>query len=636
MITKEKAQSLIEDAIQYEIKHSYYPQAIEIAEEAKELLSRDIEDQKDSILKFRIRETQAQKEQRIRLTNTVTSVAIEPVYTYWWDLWRVDGIGTSFDIEDQKVLETVKVKMSDYYDGLSLHRYTFETAFQFNKYDPNAWILFERENTFGKDGSATGANFYPVVYPTQSVLNFSMSKNGVDWVIFQEVITKTIELKGERKTIDVSDFWIYGAGFFWHYAEMPEELWGSLTEGEQDMFTDYVKVNLKHGGKEQTFLFTYQENGYTEVPAMPIGAYVSGSHKKQIRVTPIDTAIPVCRDLQRDKTYLDTTTALNTFPRLFEIIKPCGWKDADNHFCEGGLVGNMIPEDYKDKGGKFSDNTCPGCGGSGISSHTSEQDSIQIPYPEPGQEWPDLSKLSHREDANLELPKWLEEKIDKLTRKVMAVTLNQELFDQTQVVKTATEAGLNHNRLYNKLSPFAEHVAKIWGLQYRLAFQVYNQPEGKATMTYPADFAMKTIEQLELDYQRAVQSGLGYEVQWQIKCQILEKIHRNNPALVAEIKAFEKYRPFKDKTEQMALNIVQGRAVDDPQRILFENWTEVQEVVKEKLRNTESRFQDLAPDAQKTAIEEAVETVSGVIKYSGGIDLADEIKTAVGQAAPQE
>jgi hypothetical protein len=218
----------------------------------------------------------------------------------------------------------------------------------------------------------------------------------------------------------------------------------------------------------------------------------------------------------------------------------------------------------------------------------------------------------------------------------MTVTLNQELLDQTQVVKTATEAGLNHSRLYNKLSPFAEHVAKIWSLQIRLMFQVYKHPEGTATMTYPADFAMKTIEQLEQDYKRAVDSGLGYEVQWQIKCQILEKIHRNNPGLVAEIKAFEKYRPFKDKDETTALNIAQGRAVDDPQRIAFENWPEVKEIAKDRLKGTESRFQDLSIEAQKEAIRTAVEEVAGVIKYMATPNLADEITKAVGQAAPQE
>jgi hypothetical protein len=170
----------------------------------------------------------------------------------------------------------------------------------------------------------------------------------------------------------------------------------------------------------------------------------------------------------------------------------------------------------------------------------------------------------------------------------------------------------------------------------RLAAQTYEQKDAKAVMTYPADFAMKTVEQLENDYKLAVDSGLGYEVQWQIKCQILQKMHRNSPEMVEEIKSFEKYRPFKDKTEQAALNITQGRDVSDPQRILFENWPEVQEVIKTKLKGGESKFYQLSPEAQRNEIKAAIDVMTGAIIYPGAIDVADDIKKAMGAAASDE
>jgi hypothetical protein len=625
MINKEAAQTLIESTIEHGITHSYYKEAIEIAKEAQELNSRYKADQAEAIKRTRIRETEEQKEQRLELTETITSVALAPVYTYWEDVWRVDGIGKDIRSDSETIKDRVQQKMSEYYDGESLHRYAFKTALHYNKYDPNAWILFERETITGPQGEGADVNFYPIVWPCATVLNFHKGKNGVEWVIFKEVIKKQITVNKRVQEVDVSDFWIYGPGFFWHYAEMPDDVWSAMSEDERDMFADYERAFLSVGGDDIIFLIKYQENGFTEVPALPLGAYGSGRFNNVINVTPVDDAIPLLRDLQRDKSYLDVGVSLNVFTRLFMTVKRCKFKDAAHHECKGGVLQGITQDEYES--GKYRDNTCPNCKGDGWIKQDTEQGFVGVPFPEAGQEMLDLSKLIHKEKGDIEVVTMLMDKLDKASKRVMAVILNQEQYDSTSSVKTAMEVGLNHTRLYNKLSPFAEKVGRIWSLQHRLAFQAFNDPNGTGKMTYPADFAMKTVEQLQKEYRDAVESGQGYEVIWQIKCQILQKIHRNSPEMVDEIKAFERFRPFRDKPEQVQLSIVQGRAKNDPQRVLFENWPEIQEAVRIKL-GTE-KFHRQSYDRQKALIGDAVAMMIEKILYPEEIDFTSDIISAL-------
>ena len=70
-------------------------------------MSRDTEDQKKEITNYRIRETDALKSQRLRLTNTITSVALSPVYAYFEETKRADGI--KMEVVDGSPVASTKV-----------------------------------------------------------------------------------------------------------------------------------------------------------------------------------------------------------------------------------------------------------------------------------------------------------------------------------------------------------------------------------------------------------------------------------------------------------------------------------------------------------------------------------------------
>lgn len=592
-----KAYDELVELIKSGTKHEFHDECKVISDWGNMVLSTDSEDQKKEVLSYRIRETKEQKEQRLNLTNSITSVIANPIYNYFSEIKRVDGIHFEINHSDNKLQKEIEDKFEKYYANESLYDYLFDTILYYNKYDPNAWIIFERRNKLRTDGTIEDIELYPFEVLNQQAVDYSY-KNGI-----LESLTVCVSIKAKKTEgsgdVELLNYYKYIAGTTIHFAEQNNEA------ADNEVYEGYELLKFKNDSKEKSFWVKSFETNTTEVPAIRVGAYFSGKHKRKICETPIHPAKPVFSDLIRDKSHLDVTKVLHAIPRLFEYVKPCTHQSDEGVNCKSGYYGGIREEK----------SMCEGCQGVGYQLHTSEQDAIRLVWPKDANDVIDLQKLSHYEIMDLEVPKFLREEVQKAQQLAHLAVFNQEAFDKTATIKTATEINVNYSKIYNKLNPFANKIIEARELAVRVAFQYFDKGEDlMVNMAYPLDYKLKTTEELILDYQSATTAGMPYEAVSTILHDFMDKKYSNKPDVVKQMKAFEKFKPFKDKTTSEIQVILQSRAKDDYHRVLWENFDLIKQGIINDTDPKEVKFAEFKSTAQGELIKKEVEKMAQEIK----------------------
>lgn len=599
MITQQQGYEKLWNTIFYHVRHKYYDECIEIAEYAHMVNSYKAEDQKEEIFRYRKGESKAEKNQRVQITNPITQVPLGMVYSYLEEVYRTDGIKAKSDHDNTKVKELVDANFSDFYQGMSLHEYIHKTLLHFNRYDPNAWIIFS--------GNVVGENeaikIYPVLASCYEAIDFSMDYSGkLEYltVMFSRTEVNYSDRGVEERTFN--DFYLFGVGFTWHFAGTD----GNFKHERDYQAEGYERINIA----DDFFFAQVFDTGTMEVPAIRAGAYLSGYHEMKIAETFVEAARPILNDLMGEKSLFDTQKIIHIFPEKNEYVRPCSYEDEDDGICEYGIMSE-------------SGRRCPACNGSGKLMVTSEQQVKQFAWPDDKDQMFDLSKVSYYVERPINIVEFYERRIDKLTHLVNLVVFNQQSIDQAIfTAKTATEVTIQADKINNKLAPFAQRTALTWELAQRVAYQMYGNDNPEADMTHPSDYKLKTILELVKEYEDAKQAGLPQNVLWSISLDILRKQHRNSPEAVKEIEAFERWKPWREKSNEEVFFIIQNRSNTDPDRVLWENWGKVKEQIKIDLGG--NYFYLMPADQQRQMIAEQVGVLIEQIQYAGQTNLLDE------------
>ena len=108
----------VKEIVLFGTRHAKYDQTVSIANEARKLLTKSTKDQFKDLIKYRIRESEEQKKQRVRLTNTITYSCVAPSIAYAQEIKRADGIKRHVDAADTSQSK-VSAKYARYHKGQS-------------------------------------------------------------------------------------------------------------------------------------------------------------------------------------------------------------------------------------------------------------------------------------------------------------------------------------------------------------------------------------------------------------------------------------------------------------------------------------------------------------------------------------
>lgn len=552
----------------------YHEQAKAQANTLKKLLSIDSSDQKDMLLKYRIRETEEQKAQRVRLTNPVTAAAIAPVFSYLEEINRVVGIKREINLPNQNMMSSISAKLSNFYQGKSFEDYFFELSLYSAKYDPNSWLaILPIDN--GQE-----MNFYPLVFHSDQVIDVEKDGKGNTSVFTGEYT----ELIGEEL---LKTYYEFRAGSTIVVKEVAKD--------EQRDFLEWAEVTIRN---KKHVLFEYP-NTLTAPPVIQLGCYqkdLSGFYEAII--TP---AFPLVKDLIRDKSWLDTTKALHTFPRRASYVKECEYEGEQGQ-CVDGYV---INENGENAG------YCPSCHGTGKMVQTGEQDEIYLVMPQRAEQFVDLAKLTYSEKPDIAHPEFLRAEVDRAKIEIFRAVYNMETIDKTMTVQTATEIRVEYDKIYNKLAPFARLQSKAFSFIWRVCSEYMGVTGAIARKTYPQDYKLKSTNELLVDYQTAISANAPYAVTSEIYKDILYKENKDNPEYVRLMLALEKHRPWRDKKTEEVMVIIQGRSEQDIKRITWENWDDIISEIAETIPG----FADANYQTQKRIISNTANNLVSGISY---------------------
>lgn len=556
---------LINKVIADGYRNRYYARSVEIAEECRVIMG-DSKAQKEKLKDFTLMESDKEREQRQRLTNSVTAAALGPSLSYLDKVIRSDG-QTEIVEGNPTIREKLTQHFKKFYRGETLKQYCFEAAKYAATLDPNYWTIFQYNTAIDSTNSAVNiTDIYPIEIP---------SKSALDWAFDNAGELSYFAFEGSRKVLKngkeeyAPEYFLYGVGYVVHAVELRPE-WQDVND-----YSDYETVDA--GGKEKrrmTVAYSVFENGTQEVPAVRWSAYLSDLDDNELGVPIFERAKGYLYDLLRDKSFFDLTKVLHMRPEKAQYVKTCnGMDEAGEQMCDGGYYGGIRKEDHR----------CKSCGGSGKMIATSEQRVITLAWPERSEDVLDLARLTHYFDRPVNTIEFFDKQLAAATRAITLAVFNQQNVDAGALSSpaTATQSRIEYDKVNDKLAPFAALIEKAFEKAWRVGFNFYRNRAEVAMLSFPSDFKLQSVKELIEELQAAKSAGAPFWVVQAITMDLLSKAYRNAPDMVSLFSAIEKHRPMKSKRPEEAAMLMQMRAPDDPERQLFEQWDNVVNEIEE-------------------------------------------------------
>jgi len=570
--------------------HANYERTIEVANDGRIFTTGDGIDEK--ITSVRTRESKQQKEQRVRITKPLAPVSVEMIKKYFRKLRKTDGVkkNAKWRNENQTAKRNLETALMDFYAGQTVESYLFDVLEDYTFLDPNAFLVINRENVIDEQGRITGVRVYPTEYPSETIRHYQYRHGILDWLLIEEKTTEVVR----RMEQDVSEFRMYGPGWVLHVLEYV---------AERPNFEGYTDTEIAIQGttKSRYFVYRMYENGTTEVPAIRLGAYLDGRTKSKTAITPMEPVKPLVEKLISIGSLHDLTVFLHSIPRRKELVEQCNYHDNETgYYCESGWLTKDTP--------------CPRCKGTGDKSITSEQDMIRILLPAnfTPDDIPDLAKMAHTESADVDLLRWQQEKIDWLMKFIVYATMTRDAVTMAEVSRTATEMVLNNQEAYDKIQPYAELYSQAYMLIARVTAQYQDAADGlMVSHHFPDDYQFETESELLDKLEKAKNNGAPYDYLSRLK-QMLIRRQTRSVEEAERAKAWDKWLPWPDMSDEMLSLLLTDRDPRDPKRVLRENYYQIRTEIEQE---TNGLFYLLAYDRQREVIEAKVAEVTEATRF---------------------
>ena len=591
-------------------RHKDYDEVQEVTELSEIIHADESGDLAKELRRYRPNEDSDLFRQRLRAFNPISRTLLQPTYSYTEHIRRSDSRRAKVVQPNQQVMTLVTRNFERFYNDLPLTDYLFEAVDYANKYDPNLWIGFERENV--DTGRGVVVNVYPVEFSGTEVVDFGMSPNGQTRYMCAMIEYKEKDRNG--RDVEIESYFFYGAGFIIRAVKDDKAPIHTQVDASQFERRTFIQNN-----RPVQFLYREIENGTQETPFFRAGAFRFERHNACEML--VQSAVPVIRDLIRDASFLAVHKTLHIFPERAEYVRPCTAVNQQNQPCISGYYDGI----------RDAEHYCNACAGTGKARARSEQEVIQLAWDEnmTAEQFVELNKLVHYFDRPLNVSEFYVKELERAQQLVFATTYNQNNITPAGAPRTATEVNIQADMINNVLVRIAKRIEVGFELAHRIAFQYYNATAGaEASLSFGKDFKVVPLEMLIATYQTAKEAGVPRLVLKSIEEDMIEKSYPDWPMLKDEITALNEYKPFDDKEPAEVQGIILSRAEDDPMRVRWENWSEIERLVQRAVRPR--FFHELTPERRDTIIDAVTIAVQAQVKPAAlvpdipsGFDMGD-------------
>jgi len=603
-MTPAELTSILVDNISMGLRHANYDRTLAVKKFSKMITTG--EGQSDEVTRYRRFEEDDLKEQRNRLYNPLTKYAVSIPRKLWKQMLRVEGIRRTFTTKDEAGKKALTELQTDFYNfmpGEALEQWQGRTLEFLGVTDPNAWIVYERNDSRNVEGVISKTKVYPVVVSCENVLNFQKSFGVLDWLIIRNVrIERVLERNAPTDKV-LEDFYLYSNGLIVRMREAGGRQ--GIQQGEKEVG---VSMHMESGmvdptgkssptaiksTKQRNFYQKIIGNGTTEVPAECVGVYFDEMTNQQTFVTWFDQAEDLLKDLIRYKSVGDVVFTTYAFPKDYEYAKQCKFVSPEFGQCERGYYSGI----------RDNEHICGSCNGSGeMAGFTTEQAKIRVVLPDnvTPTELIQLSQLSYTQPIDVPYLTWLYELQNISLARFMSAVFDAGLVQRptNTTSKTATEVNHLVEGISNVLAPFGALDSRHFELAYRVGAQ-YRNFALDVDKSYPEDLRIEMLPDMVEAFNKMKSSGVGYEAMRAQRGKVNQKVFEGNPGVQKQIEARYKFLPFDDKTEQQAAMILSGLSPADPTYILWAYW----KPIFEEIENADPVFYQKTYDLQKKIVD---------------------------------
>jgi hypothetical protein len=304
----------------------------------------------------------------------------------------------------------------------------------------------------------------------------------------------------------------------------------------------------------------------------------------------------------------DLTTALHAFPKVFRYGDPCPGDMKNGVVCNEGRTA----EDTK----------CPICKGSGWTNQTTTATEVIVKAPKDIKDMVSLENMMAYKAPSAELLNFQKEYgLYELRECAIKAVYNSDTYVSDSVAKTATEAGMDFEAIYDTLKPFADSWSQMKA-HIVLTSAAYRDlaKDLEYSHNFPKDFKMKPLSVLLAELKQASDSGAPSYIKKAINHDIAKKVYIDQPDDLLKIQTMEKYFPFNGKTESEINYILANGLKSRFDMVLYSSFDQIFDELEQEHKEKNLNFYKLAPAAQKEAVK------TKVLEYIKTID-AEEAST---------
>lgn len=556
------------NAAEQDTPHSKYNQWADDAKFWRGIVSG--ENLKELIVSYKARETEEQKEQRVKLTLQPTKSVSHRVLSHYSRLQSTDKRASKITYEVEGEAKAVLTeRLKNFSGGRSLENYLFETFAPQVATDPHSFLLVLFDGPRDSRGDFIEKPYpRPEIIPTEQVWNLKAVNGVYEWLLRR--VNHTGKAKAEAmvsavgalpgKEITWTEYTLYFAGYTQTLTQITDANPVTVLNKNQEI----VEVMNKEKKPVQWLLTTFT----TQQTRPPFIQY--GFERNPIdRDTFVSVMEPVRSEfielVNRASEYA-LTLALHVFLQKYQYVDDCEFKSPGQGKCEHGVM-------------SFSREQCPKCKGTGRDIVATVQDVVTIKYPEDGERLMPLSNMIYYPTLPFDIVNHLKvevkEKPDEIERVMWGVLIGE----RANAAMTATEVVKRYDSVYNVLTRAAQHWEEMYEHCAYLVAEYAEVSDGLTVdYTFPADYEMETLDELLLALKHAKDAGASAAAQDYINSRVLKKQSKDNPTLIAWEEAQNNHRPFRTKSETERAMVLSELPEADFSRVL---WTFFDEIFAE-------------------------------------------------------
>lgn len=578
-MTQSEGLARLFDVIHEDLRHPHYDR---VTKKADLYMALDTGEGLDNYLKpFARRESDDLFKQRVEITQHVAPAIRKNVRDVFYKVPRArysstvgHKSGEEQTPKDEAATADLKKAMAGFWGPRSLGKWFQSRFMELSFNDPNTFVVVEFEPTDGVKMTQP----YPYEVSSHNAIDFQYTNMRLDYLITRQ--EKEIDDGGVKDTR--YRYTIYLENDTIVLDPLPKHSGPIQREAKKiHQWNEYQVVWLKD--KPYSVIIPDPHN-IGRVPAFRIGYNRDLYTRGNTYVAPDEAAMPLLLKTLKINSEHDLAMTLTAHPYQIRYADPC-------KVCNHGAMPDGLP--------------CEECNGTGRQAIKSGQEELVLDLPTHKDDLLDLSKLLIFVTPPIDVLKFQEEAISKISAAAIKTVFNSDIFDRSEIAETATGKNIALQNVYDTLYTMAEDYADKWVFAVDVIARIIDRHNGLiAVMKFPRDFKMKDLRELFDDLKAANDSGAGPEVIRAIQQQIVGTVMVDDPIEMQRYVVRERLNPFTGLSKEEILVTIGSELTPKRVKVLYLNMGTIFDMIEER---DGFKFYEMAPAKQREMVNNIVD-----------------------------